>query len=126
MVEQVTLEEENDPQPSIRDFPHFARQMLGWEPSDLLGTAEGGPVPDSLEVTLTEYNETLRPTYAVPEFSSNQQLATSNSPQWLMLIQRVKLGLDLDDTPETDSKDQRWQASPQARFERLLREPQTS
>ena len=41
-----------------------------------------------------------------------------------MLIQRVKLGLDLDDTPETDGKDHRWQASPQARFERLLRETQ--
>ena len=41
-----------------------------------------------------------------------------------MLIQRVKLGLDLDETPETDAKDQRWQASPQARFERLLRETQ--
>jgi len=41
-----------------------------------------------------------------------------------MLIQRVKLCLDLDDTPETDSKDHRWQASPQARFERLLRETQ--
>ena len=41
-----------------------------------------------------------------------------------MLIQRVKLGLDLDETPETDAKDHRWQASPQARFERLLRETQ--
>jgi len=41
-----------------------------------------------------------------------------------MLIQRVKLGLDLDDTAETEAKDHRWQASPQARFERLLRETQ--
>ena len=61
MVDQVTLEGENDPQPAIREFPHFATQILGWEPADLVGTAEGGPVPDSLEVTLTEYNETLRP-----------------------------------------------------------------
>ena len=73
IVDQITLEGENDPQPSIRDFPRFATQILGWEPADLVGTAEGGPVPDSLEVTLTEYNETLRPSYAVPEFSSNQQ-----------------------------------------------------
>src|SRR5262245_35182298 len=41
-----------------------------------------------------------------------------------MLIQRVTAGLDLDETPEADSKDHRWQASPQARFERLLRETQ--
>ena len=120
MVDQITLEGENDPQPSIRDFPRFATQMLGWEPADLVGTAEGGPVPDSLEVTLTEYNETLRPSYAVPEFDK----APNGDRKWLMLIQRVKLGLDLDDTPETDAKDHRWQASPQARFERLLRETQ--
>jgi hypothetical protein len=120
MVDQITLEGENDPQPSIRDFPHFATQMLGWEPADLVGTAEGGLVPDSLEVTLTEYNETLRPSYAVPEFDKTP----NGDRKWLMLIQRVKLGLNLDDTPETDSKDHRWQASPQARFERLLRESQ--
>ena len=120
LVEQVTVEGEHDPRPAIRDFPRFATQILGWEPADLVGTAEGGLVPDSLEVTLTEYNETLRPSYAVPEFDK----APNGDRKWLMLIQRVKLGLDLDDTPETDAKDHRWQASPQARFERLLRETQ--
>ena len=124
LVEQVTVEGKDDPQPAIRDFPRFATQILGWEPADLLGSPDGDSVPETLEVALPEYNETLRPSYAVPEFSSNQQPATSNSPPWLMLIQRVKLGLDLDDTPETDGKDHRWQASPQARFERLLRETQ--
>ena len=51
--------------------PRFATHVLGWEPADLVGTSEGGPLPDSLEVTLTEYNETLRPTYAVREFSND-------------------------------------------------------
>ena len=41
-----------------------------------------------------------------------------------MLIQRVKLSLNLDGAAETDSKDHRWQASPHSRFERLLRETQ--
>ncbi|MGA7496109.1 MAG: DNA methyltransferase [Isosphaeraceae bacterium] len=124
LVEQVTVEGKDDPQPAIRDFPRFATQILGWEPADLLGSPDGDPVPETLEMALPEYSETLRPSYAVPEFSSNQQPATSNSPPWLMLIQRVKLGLDLDETPETDAKDHCWQASPQARFERLLRETQ--
>ena len=120
LVEDVTVEGEDDPQPAIRDFPRFAAQILGWEPADLLGRPDGEPVPDSLEVTLSEYNETLRPTYAVPEFEKD----ATGDRKWLMLIQRVKLGLDLDETPETDAKDHRWQASPQARFERLLRETQ--
>ena len=40
----------------------------------------------------------------------------------MMLIQEVAAGLDLDDAP--DVGDHRWQASPQSRFERLLRETQ--
>ena len=118
LVEQATVEGEDDPQPAILEFPRFATQILGWEPADLLGSPDGERVPETLEVALPEYNETLRPSYAVPEFDKTPD----GDRKWLMLIQRVKLGLDLDDTPETDAKDQRWQASPQARFERLLRE----
>jgi hypothetical protein len=117
IVEQVALDGEDDSQPAIRDFPRFAEQILSWEPADVMGADGGTPLPESLEVTLTEYNETLRPSYAVREF----ERAPGSKPKWLMLIQRVKLGLNLDDTPETDAKDHRWQASPQARFERLLR-----
>jgi hypothetical protein len=120
VVEQVSVEGMDEPQPAIRDFPRLAAHVLGWEPADLIGADSGSSLPDALEVTLPEYNETLRPSYAVPEFEKD----TSTDSNWLMLIQRVKLGLDLDETPETDSKDHRWQASPHARFERLLRETQ--
>jgi len=95
LVEQVTIEGEDDPQPVIRDFPRFATQILGWEPADLLGSPDGEPVPETLEVALPEYNETLRPSYAVPEFDKT----TDGDRKWLMMIHRVKLGLDLDDTP---------------------------
>ena len=116
-VEPVTLDGESDPHPAIREFPRFATQVLGWRPTDLMGTPEGGPLPESLEVTLTEYNETLRPSYAVPDDTSG----TNGERKWLLLIQRVKTSIKLDETPDTDTKDHRWQASPQARFERLLR-----
>jgi hypothetical protein len=118
VVEPVAVEGKEDPQPAIREFPRFATQILGWEPADLLGSTDGEPVPESLEVALPEYNETLRTAYAVPEFAND----SNGDRRWLMLIHRVKLGLDLDEIPETDAKDHRWQASPQARFERLLRE----
>ena len=120
LVEQATVEGEDDPQPAILEFPRFATQILGWEPADLLGSPNGEPVPETLEVALPEYSETLRPSYAVPEFDKTPD----GDRKWLMLIQRVKLGLDLDETPEANAKVQRWQASPQARFERLLRETQ--
>ncbi|MBI5764263.1 MAG: N-6 DNA methylase [Planctomycetes bacterium] len=100
----------------ITDFPTFTRTVLGWEAADLLGTPDGGPVPDSLEVALPEYGETLKPTYAVREFDKG------GNGTWLMLIQELRSGADLDKADESD--DRRWQASPEARFERLLRETQ--
>ena len=116
-VEPVAIDGETDPRPAIREFPRFATAVLGWRPTDLAGTPEGGPLPESLEVTLTEYNETLRPSYAVPDGASS----SNGERKWLLLIHRVKTGIDLDDTPESGDKAQRWDASPQARFERLLR-----
>src|SRR4051812_44194728 len=92
LVEQVAVERDDDPRPAIRDFPRFATQILGWEPADILGTEGGEAIPETLEVALPEYNETLRPSHAVPEFEKD----AGGDRRWLMLIQRVKLGLDLD------------------------------
>jgi hypothetical protein len=72
----------------------------------------------SLEVVLPQYNETLRPTHAVPEFTNNQEPTTNN---YLLLVQELTSGVDLDSTTESDSA-RHWNAAPQAKFERLLRE----
>src|SRR5436305_939654 len=45
----------------IRDFAEFTRTALGWDEADL---TPGGTL-ETLEVPLPEYNETLRPTFAV-------------------------------------------------------------
>jgi hypothetical protein len=114
VVDDVTLPGQEDPVATIGNFPRFCSEILGWPLEDLVGTEEGGPLPNSLEVTLPEYNETLRPTYAVREPVPD---AKGEQP-WMMLIQQVATGLDLDEAPDTG--DHRWQASPQSRFERLL------
>ncbi len=59
--------DKDEPIPEIRDFPEFTRTVLGWEAADLLGAPGSPPLPADLEVTLPEYHETLRPTYAVKE-----------------------------------------------------------
>ncbi|MGA2617876.1 MAG: type IIL restriction-modification enzyme MmeI [Thermoguttaceae bacterium] len=114
--------------PEIQDFRAFTKTVLGWEPADLVdcqpsvvrcpsseATDNGLLTTDNLEVTLTAYNETLRPTWAVREWR-----AKDPDHPWLMLIQAVPRGMDFD---EVAAKDERhWQASPHARFERLLRE----
>jgi hypothetical protein len=114
-IEEVSPADGEDPLPAITDLVGLLQDVFGWEAADLIGSSDSEPLPESLEVTLPEYNETLRPTYAVKEVEPQN----GNSP-WLMLVQILKTGTDLDKVFEEDEV--RWQASPQARFERLLRE----
>ena len=91
----------------LEDFPAFAEQVLEWLPEDLQTP------PETLEVALPDYSETLRPTYAV---------ADPDSKNWVLLIQTVKPGLLLDEINPEAQTGQGWKASIQAKFERLLRE----
>jgi len=105
--------------PQIHDLPEFVRQILGWEDQDLIRVPQLEPLTDELlplEVVLPQYQETLRPSYAVPEFRPDP-----GKTPWLALVQEISADLDLDEAVETDSA-RHWQASPQAKFERLLRE----
>ncbi|MBD2093419.1 class I SAM-dependent DNA methyltransferase [Microcoleus sp. FACHB-1515] len=63
-----------------------------------------------LEVALPDYGEILAPSYAVQDDG------------WLMLIQVIAPGASLDEVDATHEKTGKWSASPQAKFERLLRE----
>ncbi|MHB8900024.1 MAG: Eco57I restriction-modification methylase domain-containing protein [Thermoguttaceae bacterium] len=111
--------------PEIRDLAEFTRKVLGWNAEDLKEVPQRTVLPsgmESLEVILPQYQETLRPTYVVPEFqpTNNQQLTTNN---YLMLVQELPTGTELDEPGEADSG-RHWNAAPQAKFERLLRETQ--
>ena len=92
----------------IRDHRAFFTEILGWRPEDLVHS------PDSLAHPLPEYGETLRPTYAVPEVDP-----TPERP-WLLLVETLLPGTDLDASPPDSAHG--WDAPPQAKFERLLRE----
>ena len=103
-----------DAAPAIDDFPAFCRDFLGWEATDLAGGPGGPELPRSLDVALPEYAEVLSPTYAVP--------GPDQADRWLMLIQVLPRGTDLDSVAAAHHDDHHWHASPLARFERLLRE----
>jgi len=97
-------------QPVIPDLCDFCVKFLGWQPSDLVGVTD--EIPESLQVGLSEYGETLRPDYAAPD--------PDNQGKWLLLIKTTATGADFDATEKRDGH--HWHASAQARFERLLRE----
>lgn len=105
--------------PEIRDLPEFTQKVLEWEAADLLAVPPRGALTGdmaSLEVVLPQYNETLRPTHAVPVFKPEE----GQNP-WMLLVQELTAGTDFDNTSEADSA-RHWNAAPQAKFERLLRE----
>src|SRR5215469_5266993 len=114
-LEALPSNAEGDPIGEIDDFPRFAQEVLGWAPSDLCGASDSDPVPVSFEVALPEYNETLRPTYALRDFDPD-----SDDPGWILLVKSLPKGTRFDDPGDVDSR--HWQASPQAKFERLLRQ----
>lgn len=89
----------------IAHFPTFARDILGWNESDLIQK------PAELSVPVLDHDDTLAPTWAVKGDDGN----------WLLLIrEEAPFGKDLDVVHEVQG--QEWEATPQARFERLLRE----
>lgn len=95
------------------DFPAFAAAVLDW-PSDLLaGAPDGPPLPADLIVSLPEHDDTLSPTYALPN------LEQPEAPP-IALVASIPAGTDFDALPATGAAG--WRATPHARLERLLRE----
>jgi len=104
--------------PDLRDFTAFTQSVLGWEKGDLTPFPTNGELPSDLaqlEAHLAEYNETLRPTHVIREFKPRE-----NQSPWVMLIQCLPENSDLD--KPVAAHDRGWVASPQSKFERLLRE----
>jgi hypothetical protein len=91
----------------LKNFPAFTREFWGWRESDL------ATPPADLSARLPEYGETLRPTWVVR--------GGKGQPENLILVEELPSGTDFD-KPGAASEEHRWHASPQARFERLLRE----
>ncbi|MFZ4699882.1 MAG: type IIL restriction-modification enzyme MmeI, partial [Candidatus Methylumidiphilus sp.] len=102
---------------AITDLPAFLQGFFGWPVELLHGTTTERPLPETLSIPLSEFGETLEPAAALRD-------AKPQDPQrpWLLLIQHLPLGTDLDAVIAQDSRS--WAASPSRRFERLLRETQ--
>jgi hypothetical protein len=116
-LEALPTDKDGAPIPEVADFPQFAQAVLGWSKGDLWGSQGAPPLPENLEVSLPDYNETLRPAYALREFEP-----ASGAREWILLVKVLPMGTDFDAVEDVDAR--HWQASPQAKFERLLRQTQ--
>ena len=67
----LPVDKDDEPLPVIDDLPKLVREVLDWQDTDLIhfdDAVRAGLDVNGLEVVLPEYNETLRPTWIVPEF----------------------------------------------------------
>ena len=99
----------------VPDIPRLLTVFLEWQTDLLVGWDPSRPLPDALSVALPEFQETLRPSYAV----TNPDAKEGASP-WLLLVQTHSSKVDLDQP--TTGGERGWPASPAKKFERLLRE----
>jgi hypothetical protein len=97
--------------PALRDAWAFVEGVLGWEARHVAGSRGGPPLDENLSVRLSQQDTTLSPTWAVKELSPN-------GPRWQLLVRVEAPGVD----PDARGAIAGWEATPQQRFERLLRE----
>jgi hypothetical protein len=102
-------------QPGIKNLQSLVTGFLGWQRELVVGADPSRPLPESLCISLPEFQETLRPSFAV----KNPHAKEGASP-WLLLVQSHPATVDLD--KPIASSDRNWHASPSRKFERLLRE----
>lgn len=110
------IERDGDgPVTAIRDFPKFVREFLKWPDDCLYGLDDNRPLPESFFVSLSSFGETLAPSFAFKDPRPKDV-----AKPWLLLVQTLPLGVNLDARQNRDDSD--WNASPSQRFERLLRQ----
>jgi hypothetical protein len=100
---------------AVADLGDFLRGFLEWPADCLCGLGGQRSVPESLKTPLRDFGETLEPHAAFEDPTP----ADAEQP-WLLLIQELPLGTNLDTAVESALAG--WSASPSRRFERLLRE----
>ena len=95
-------------------FELFCQEVLAWQPGDLRKPEElAAPVA----VTLDDYDEVLHPDWVVPEPSQGDGPLKAQ-----LLVQELPLGTPFDALPKGADGRRCWEATPQQRLERLLKE----
>jgi len=95
-------------------FELFCQEVLAWEPGDLRKPEE---LAASVAVILDDYDEVLRPDWVVPEPSKGDGPLKAQ-----LLVQELPLGALFDALPNGADGRRSWEATPQQRLERLLKE----
>jgi hypothetical protein len=112
----------------VPSFQLLAEELLAWGEADLISAKELETPP---QVVLREYNETLRPTHGVPKFEGAAE-GSNATPQLQALVLDLTQWRNAKEEPDPqwglpfdepwNPSGHGWDATPQQRFERLLKE----
>ncbi len=112
----------------VPSFQLLAEELLAWGEADLISAKELETPP---QVVLREYNETLRPTHGVPKFEGAAE-GSNATTQLQALVLDLTQWRNAKDEPDPqwglpfdepwNPSGHGWDATPQQRFERLLKE----
>ncbi|MCP9910785.1 N-6 DNA methylase, partial [Cyanobium sp. BA20m-p-22] len=104
----------------VSSFRQLATELLDWGDSDLVEASALETVP---EVVLSEYGETLRPTHGVLKLEGEGlQALVLDLSQWRNASGTLTPQWDRDLDAAWNPTGNGWDATPQQRFERLLKE----
>jgi hypothetical protein len=104
----------------VPSFALLSAELLDWGDADLVAASELASVP---EVVLAEYGETLRPTHGVAKFEGEGlQALVLDLTQWRDSGGKPDPQWGRDFDANWNPTGHGWDATPQQRFERLLKE----
>ncbi|MBB4287236.1 DNA methyltransferase [Roseospira goensis] len=111
------LGDPTDDGPSLPDPWAFFSDILGWPAARIEGAPDGPALDDRVCVHLPDYDTTLEPQWAV-QAAGKSGAGANGAPRHQLLVRLEAPGVDPDARGGLDG----WEATPQHRFERLLRE----
>lgn len=97
-------------EPALAEPWAFVETVLGWDARFVAGAPGGPTLPQALTVAVPEHDTVLSPDWAVQGFDADAP--------WQLLVKLEPPGVDPDQRGAAEG----WEATPQQRFERLLRE----
>ena len=103
---------------SVGNFKEFCKQVLNWEDGDLLPPEQyySEQKLEEILVHLEDYGEILKPDWIVPEINRD------DTKRIQIMVQELETGMSFDQIIKNSDDKKIWEATPQQRFERLLKE----
>tara|TARA_Y100000589_G_C27191423_1_gene644972 strand:- start:164 stop:4312 length:4149 start_codon:yes stop_codon:yes gene_type:complete len=103
---------------AVGNFKDFCKEVLNWQDRDLLRPEELFLDNEQIDISvlLEDFGEILKPDWVVPEIDN------SGEKKVQILVKELEIGMPFDQIVKNTDNKKKWEASPQQRLERLLKE----